>query len=53
MSVNDAFKIVIDDSRVILQIAASLTDDTRGIIYIRNMFIVQATCPSPEYVRID
>ncbi len=52
MSVNGAFKLVIDDSRVILQIAALLTDDTRGIIYVRNMFIVLATCTSPEYVRI-
>jgi hypothetical protein len=26
-----------------LQIVASLTDDSRGIIYYPNMFIVQAT----------
>jgi hypothetical protein len=43
MSVNDAFRIVIDDSRVMLQIVASLSDDSRGIIYDCNMFIVQAT----------
>ncbi len=41
ISVNDASRIVIDDSRVTLQIAVSLTD--RGNIYHHNMFIVQAT----------
>ncbi len=41
MSVYDASKIVIDDSRVMLQIVASLNDDSIGIIYDRNMFIVQ------------
>ncbi len=40
MSVNDASRIVIDDSRVTLQIAASLNDDTTGDIYVRDMFIV-------------
>ncbi len=40
---NDASRMVIDDSRVKLQIVASFTDDSRGIIYDRNMFIVQAT----------
>ncbi len=29
--------------RVMLCIAVSLSDDSRGIIYDRNMFIVQAT----------
>ena len=43
MSVNDASWIVIDDSRVMLQIVASLTDDSRGMIYERKMFIVQVT----------
>ncbi len=42
MSVNDASRIVIDDSRVRFQIVASLTDDSKGIIYNRNMFRVQA-----------
>ncbi len=42
MSVNDFSTIVIDDSRVKLQIVVSLTDDSRGIIYNHNMFIVQA-----------
>jgi hypothetical protein len=42
MSVNDTSRIVIDDSRVSLQIVASLTDDSRGIIYDCNTFIVQA-----------
>jgi hypothetical protein len=40
MSENDAYSIIIDDSRVMLQIVASLTDDSRGIIYA-NMFIVK------------
>ncbi len=42
MSVNDASRIVINDSKVMLQIVASLTDDSRGIVYDHNMFIVQA-----------
>jgi len=56
MSVNDTSKIIIDDSRAMLQIVASLTDDSRGIIYTRNMFIVQATrakteCSLKHFVR--
>ena len=43
MSVNNASRIVIDESRVTLQIVASLTDNSRGIIYKSNMFLVQAT----------
>ncbi len=43
MSVNDTSGIVIDDSRVMLQIVESLTDDSRAVIYNCNMFIVQAT----------
>ncbi len=42
MSVNEASRIVIDDSRVSLKIVVSLTDSSRGIIY-DHMFIVQAT----------
>ena len=38
MSENDASRIIIDDSRVMLQIVASLTDDSRGVIYNRNVF---------------
>jgi hypothetical protein len=43
LTVNDASKIVIDDSSVTLQIVASLSDNSRGVIYDRNVFIVQAT----------
>ncbi len=43
MSVNDTSRIIIDDSRVMLQIVASHIDDSRGISYDFNMFIVQAT----------
>ncbi len=39
MSINDGYRIIIDDSRVMLQIVASLIDDTRGAIYIGDMFI--------------
>ncbi len=42
MSVNNASRIVIDKSIVMLQTVASLTDDSRGIVYDHNMFIVQA-----------
>jgi hypothetical protein len=45
MSVNDTSRMIIDNSRVVVQIVASLTDDSRGDIYDRNMFIVQATGP--------
>ncbi len=43
MGVNEALRIIIGNSRVTLQIAVSLTDDSRGIICNGNMFIVQAT----------
>ncbi len=42
MIVNDASGIIIDDSTVMLQIVAPLTDDSTGVIYDRNVFIVQA-----------
>jgi hypothetical protein len=35
--------IVNDDSRVMFQIVASLTDNFRGAIYDHNMFKVQTT----------
>ncbi len=38
-----AHKIIINASRVMPQIVASLTDDSCGVIYDRNLFIVQAT----------
>jgi hypothetical protein len=37
MSENEAPRIIIDDSRVMLQIVALLSDDSSGIIY--NMLI--------------
>jgi len=43
MSVNDASGIIIDHSRVTLLIVASITDNSKGIIYNHNMFIEQAT----------
>jgi hypothetical protein len=42
MSENDESRIIIDDQRVMLQIVASVTYDSRAIIYDRNMFMVQA-----------
>ncbi len=43
MSENDASSIIFYNSRVMLQIVASLTDDSRIVIYNHIMFIVQAT----------
>ncbi len=43
MRENDASRIVIDDSRVVHQIVASLTDSCRGVIYDPNMFKAQTT----------
>ncbi len=34
--------IINDNSRVVNKLEASLTDDTRVVIYDRHMFIVQA-----------
>ncbi len=42
MSINDDSKVVIYDSRVMLQIVPSLTDKSRDVIYNCNMFILQA-----------
>ncbi len=39
--------IVNDDSRVIIKLETSLTDDARVIIYNLHMFIVQATGVKP------
>ena len=46
MSVNDANRIVIDNSRVNIQVVASLIEGYRGIIYEHNVFIVQTTVPN-------
>ncbi len=43
MSAYDTSKLTIDDSGVILQIVASLTDDSRGVNYNHSMIIVQTT----------
>ncbi len=43
MSVNDASRVEIEDFKVTLQIVAPLNDDSRGIMYDCNMFIVEAT----------
>ncbi len=57
MRVNDAYRIRIDDSRVMLQIVASLTDDSRGVIYNCKMFKVKATGAYPSHllarIRLD
>ncbi len=49
MSVSDASRITIADYRATLHIVASLTDNSRGIIYTRNMFIVQVTGHSKNF----
>ncbi len=41
MSINDASRIVIDDSRVKLQTVASLTDHSKGVIFDHNLLLVQ------------
>ncbi len=51
MSVNDASTIVIDVSKMMLQIVTSITDNSRGIIYDCKIFIVQAT--GPKFYSID
>ncbi len=38
---------MIDDSKATLQIVASFTDDSRGIIYNHNMFMLQGTGAYP------
>ncbi len=43
MSLNDASRIVIDDSRVMLQTVASVTGNSRVVIFDHIMFIVHAT----------
>ncbi len=42
MSINDASRIIIDNSRVTLQNLASLTYDSRGVIDNCNVLIEQA-----------
>ncbi len=43
MSVSDTSRIVIDVSSVTLQMLASLAGNSIGVIYNRNVFIVQVT----------
>jgi hypothetical protein len=43
VSVNDIYRIIINDSSVMIQNVASLTDGSIGVIYNCYMFIVQAT----------
>ncbi len=43
MSVNHNSRIIIDGSRVMLQIVASLTDDSRGFIYDCDVFIIESS----------
>ena len=43
MSINDVSRIIIDDFTGTLLIVAPLTDDFIGVIYARNMFIVQTS----------
>jgi hypothetical protein len=51
MGVNDASGIVIDTSGVMLQIVASLTDDSRSTIY-NYMFLVEATNFDKNYFSV-
>ncbi len=51
MSIDDASRIVIDNSRVMLLIVGSLTNNSRGVIYNRNMFKVQATAAEELHAK--
>jgi len=42
MRVNDASRIVLDDSRLTLQLVATPIDNSWGVIYNRDMFMEQA-----------
>ncbi len=44
MSKNDASRIVIHDLRVMLQIVASLTDNSRGVIYDNKVYSTGHWC---------
>jgi hypothetical protein len=43
MSIDDTSRIVIVNSTVMLQIVASLTDDSSCVIYDHKKYLVQAT----------
>jgi hypothetical protein len=43
MIISDASRSVVKDFRVMLQLVASLTNNSRGIIYDLNMFIIEFT----------
>jgi hypothetical protein len=45
--------IAYDDARVVYKLVASLTDDTRVVIYNRHMFIVQATVLTLHQSKLD
>jgi hypothetical protein len=46
MSVSETSRIIIDESRMMLQIVTFLTDDFRGGYYNCNMFIVKVISSS-------
>ncbi len=41
--IHEASVMIIDDSKVMLQIVAPLSNDYRGVIYSHNVFTVKAT----------
>ncbi len=43
MNINHNSRIIIDGSRVMLKIEASLNDDSRGVIYNYGVFIIEAS----------
>ena len=57
MIVNDAYWIIIDNVRVMLQIVVTVKNNFRGMIYDCNMFIVQVTgkvdCSIITWLPID
>ncbi len=53
MCENDASRIVLADSRVSLQIVVTFPDNSRGISYDHNMFIVHETDVAKTTVSIN
>ncbi len=45
-SINYKNVMIVNDTRMMPQLGASLTDDSRSIIYNCNMFIIQAAGPN-------
>ncbi len=47
--VNDTSGIIIENSKVMVQIGVLITDDSKGVIYNPNVFIVQSTSHDKKF----